>query len=292
MAKTATSLRFESREIAVILSLFIFVSLLMFTVGVVVGKGLAQAKYQGSLELAASERALESPSNSHASHESGSAPKTPTGTSVSSNPPVPAPQAPAAAHAHTDTPQEDLGQPLELKPKKSTHLNVHDEIGSEAESDETQSVLSNPKLSHLFESEKTPSPAKMPRSQAVAVAKEKSGDVEIERDYSVSIEPRKVASLSKQVPVSYPAGPFSVQIAAYSEESQAQERVETLKKLGFPHAYLSSIRLGDGKETWYRVWLGYYPTMAAAKSGGDALQALGEVKNYLVRKSENSGQKN
>lgn len=264
----------------------------MFTVGVVVGKGLAQAKYQGSLELAASEKIMEASSTSHGIQETGAAPKTPSGTSVSSNPPVPAHQPAPAALAQAEIPQQELGQPLELKPKKSTHLNVHDEIGTEAESEETQSVLSNPKLSHLFESEKTPAPAKLARSQPKGVPKEQSGDVEIERDYSVSMEPRKVASLTKEIPVSYPAGPFSVQVAAYSEEGQAQERVDTLKKLGFPHAYLSSIRLGDGKETWYRVWLGYYPNMAAAKAGGDALQALGEVKNYLVRKSENSGQKN
>src|SRR5947208_1005393 len=43
------SLRFDHKEIAVIFSLFIFVSLLMFTVGILVGKGLAQAKYESLL---------------------------------------------------------------------------------------------------------------------------------------------------------------------------------------------------------------------------------------------------
>ena len=49
MANQNPSLRFDHREIAVIFSLFIFVSLLMFTVGILVGKGLAQAKYESLL---------------------------------------------------------------------------------------------------------------------------------------------------------------------------------------------------------------------------------------------------
>src|SRR4051812_30158452 len=48
MTNQQPSLRFDHREIAVIFSLFVFVSLLMFTVGILVGKGLAQAKYESS----------------------------------------------------------------------------------------------------------------------------------------------------------------------------------------------------------------------------------------------------
>ncbi|NBX81960.1 hypothetical protein EBQ90_02595 [bacterium] len=90
-------MRFESREIAVILSLFIFVSLLMFTVGIVVGKGLAQAKYAGTAP----------PETSHERQLSSSpAPETPTphetaptGTSVSSHPPIIENKTPPAAEA-------------------------------------------------------------------------------------------------------------------------------------------------------------------------------------------------
>ena len=198
----------------------------------------------------------------------------------------------AAKAAPVESAEQELGQPLELKPKKISSLNVHDEMKTDSELVEAETVLSNPKLSHLFESDKNPKEHKVARVEpAHQTLKEKTGDVEIERDYSSFSEPRKLASVTKEIPVSYSSGPFSVQVAAYSEELQAKERVEALKKLGFPHAYLSSINLGEGKETWYRVWLGYYPSMATAKVGGDALQALGEVKNYLVRKSENSPKK-
>ena len=45
--------------------------------------------------------------------------------------------------------------------------------------------------------------------------------------------------------------------------------------------------LGEKKEPWYRVWLGYFPDAESAKAGGEVLQQRGEVKSYLVRKSEN-----
>src|SRR5580698_8944961 len=47
MTNKQPMLRFDHREVAVIFSLFIFVSLLMFSVGILVGKGLTQAKYEG-----------------------------------------------------------------------------------------------------------------------------------------------------------------------------------------------------------------------------------------------------
>ena len=49
MGKNRFSLKFDHREVVVIFSLFVFVSLLMFTVGIVVGKGLTLAKYEGKL---------------------------------------------------------------------------------------------------------------------------------------------------------------------------------------------------------------------------------------------------
>jgi len=295
MAKQ-TNLRFESREIAVILSLFIFVSLLMFTVGIVVGKGLAQAKYQGNPQVAANE-----PRNlSSDTHEES--PK-PSSTSVSSNPPI--------GSAHLDTHSQDVSpeksippqnevalktdEPLELKPKKSGSVDVHEDLQLHAHSSETQNLLRDPKLSDLFETDKTDkkvAPA-LPLPKPTVAAKETTGDIEIEMDYTVEKPiPRKVASVPKSPPASYAFGPYTVQIASYSDENQAKERVETLKTLGFPHAYFSTIELGDKKETWFRVWLGYYPSQSAAKAGGDALQARGEVKNYLVRKSENNRSKN
>lgn len=56
--------------------------------------------------------------------------------------------------------------------------------------------------------------------------------------------------------------------------------------MGYPQAFFSSKELGSANGTWFRVWLGNYPTYASAKKTGDELQAKGEVKGYIVRKAD------
>ncbi len=89
--------------------------------------------------------------------------------------------------------------------------------------------------------------------------------------------------------LSFPKGQFTVQVGSYLSEPEANERIEELRKLGFPHAYFSAKELGDPKLLWYRVWLGHFSTNESARRGGEWLQKRGEVKSYLVRKSEPNG---
>lgn len=309
MAKNTSGMRFESREIAVILSLFIFVSLLMFTVGIVVGKGLAQAKYAGTVPPEAShERQLSSSPTPETPtpHETA-----PTGTSVSSHPPIienktpPVAEAAASPEPHPtgethwakapleESPKKEEPEPLELKTKKSGNLDVHQDLQADYLTEETEKVLKNAHLADLFESEPAIAPKAKGQAKAPQVASKDKDDVVVERDFSQLNAERSVASATPpSTPKSFNKGAYSVQVAAYSEEAQALERVDALKKLGFPHAYFSAIELGENKEKWFRVWLGYYPSFESAKAGGEALQARGEVKNYLVRKTENSRTKN
>ena len=283
------------------------VSLLMFTVGIVVGKGLAQAKFEGNVQVADSESHDRSPTS--AENHSEISHKPALGTSVSANPPIAHPvesshsahsvqpthaaetahptpdhQAAAESSIKLDTEEDHFkpSEPLELKPKKSASLDVHNDLESDLENPETIKLLKNPKLKDLFETEKQPAPKK------VISKKNRGSDEVIEGDFSNLQNSRTVASVKEKIPHSFATGPYSVQVAAYSDESQAKDRVEALKGLGFPHAYFSAINLGENKETWFRVWLGYYPSFESAKQGGEALQARGEVKNFLVRKSESS----
>lgn len=309
MAKNTSGMRFESREIAVILSLFIFVSLLMFTVGIVVGKGLAQAKYAGTVPQEVShERQLSSSPKPETPtpHETA-----PTGTSVSSHPPIienktpPVAEAVATPEPHPtsethwakapleESPKKEEPEPLELKTKKSGNLDVHQDLQADYLTEETEKVLKNANLADLFESEPATAPKAKGQTKAPLIASKDKDDVVVERDFSQLNAERSVASATPpSTPKSSNKGAYSVQVAAYSEEAQALERVDALKKLGFPHAYFSAIELGENKEKWFRVWLGYYPSFESAKAGGEALQARGEVKNYLVRKTENSRTKN
>jgi hypothetical protein len=251
-------IRFDHREIAVIFSLFIFVSLLMFTVGIVVGKGLAQARFDGMA----------------ANLTQHPPPTPPAELQTAKSAPVPQP---AVAPATTDRAPAEVAAaepptpaPLKLIPKTASRpapLDVN--IVKEAEA-----LTHNPKIRPLLEGYAPPK----------AVVKAPPPEPKKE-------EPRKTASapVVAPAPPSFGSGPFTVQVGSYPTKTDAIERINSLKAMGFPHAYLSVKKFGDGKEIWYRVWLGYYPDMETAKKSGEYLQQRGEVNNYLIRKSDNLG---
>lgn len=288
MANHQSSVRFDHREIAVIFSLFIFVSLLMFTVGILVGKGLAQARYEGATQLSHDTKH----SDRMPSAEHGAPPPGSLGSSITTDS-HPAPHdakptenthAPDAAHSehgehhgadthaakpelhaeHGAPPSSTVETPedhhegdqaktdLELvpaKPKRELHAGVN------VPGKEVDSILKNPKIRGILEDD--------PHVQ------------------------RRTASVPGKVPKSFPQGSYTVQVGSYPTQKDALDRVESLKKLGFPYAYFSAKELGEKKETWFRVWLGFFPDSESAKQGGELLQSRGEVKNYLVRQKDN-----
>lgn len=250
MANQTSSLRFDHREIAVIFMLFIFVSLLMFTVGILVGKGLTQAKYEGGA-YAPIERNLTTSSHSTPAESE----KLSLGSSVTT------PTEPEAETAHQAPTAKDVVEKsasdsaITLVPQKPKDTSSPGSLLEPKGGHETDSILNNPKLQAL-----------------------------LEKDPKAS---RKLNSFG--VPDSHPSGKFSVQIGSYPTKTEAEERVNSLKKLGFPHAQFSAKELGENKEVWYRVWLGFFPDYDSANDSGKSLQSRGEVKQYLVRKVDSSG---
>lgn len=231
MSAESAPLRFDRREVALAFALFVFVALLLFTVGVVVGKGLAQSRYEALLLRMA--------------QTSPSLPSVPTQGL--------APQA-MAPHRETRTTES-------VAPK----VDVHDTTKRATDSNEmaTPKAKDEPAVPKWYEF----------RQSDKATTK------------------RGLAALSGDlaVPDSFSAGRYMVQVGSYATREEADERVTQLKKLGFPYAHLSVKELGDPKETWYRVWLGYYVDYDSAKKSGELLQERGEVKNYLVRKVDPAG---
>ncbi len=257
MTNRQPTLRFDHREIAVIFSLFVFVSLLMFTVGILVGKGLAQAKYEGlSLKIGAP---LVGQNKTHERLTASTQDTRSAGTSVNSGnsfgsaTTAAAKEKPAPAKMHVADNDDNVG-PLKLIPQKTKD---NDEFsGSLLEphhASDTDHILKDPKIQSLLEA-----------------------------------EPKRTLSAT-EMPESFGNGKFSVQIGSYTSEKEATERVDNLKKLGFPYAYFSAKELGENKDTWYRVWLGYYPDYQSANDSGRKLQNRGEVKHYLVRKTDTAG---
>lgn len=255
MANSRNPLRFDHREIAVIFSLFVFVSLLMFTVGILVGKGLAQARYESLVaaeaeRIKASAKAPFSPENVQA-HSTGS----------SVNYPAHAAAAPAAqvhaekAEEHAEPSEQGEKQAkLELVPAEQTLGGLKEPA---IENKELTQVLANPKLRNIFEADDGPKRAP-----------------------------------ASQLPKSFTSGAFTVQVGSYPAEKDAQERVEALKKLGYPHAFFSTKEIQGKNDTWFRVWLGYFPDETQARLAGQNLKSRGEVKDYLVREADKAAAKN
>lgn len=200
------TLRFDRREVALVFVLFVFVALLMFTVGIVVGKGLAQARYEKLLVALAQQAAIR--------------------------------------------PEEyGVGRP------ESSGGTATDPAGAALVTERIQASLAT-------------SAPEAPPKPAAPVAK--SPDLE-------------------KFPTSAPTGRYTVQVGSYPTEEDAKSRVAALRAMGFPYAYFSTKTFRDVKDTWYRVWLGYFPDDASAKKSGELLQKRGEVKNYLVRKADAAG---
>jgi cell division protein FtsN len=260
-------LRFDHREIAVVFSLFVFVSLLMFTVGILVGKGLAQAKFDA--EQARQNGAMALPVRGHTEKQD------------------------------TDS-EHDSAELDEAAAAKPSAL-VSDPA-SEVASDEE----SNTKSKHA---ETTPAaqPETEPELELIPLGPQKTdwNGLSMKNQKTVQeaeklLENPKIKALTEDVPRqiaaveeansqnSFPVGPFTVQVGSYPTQNEALERVNLLKSLGFAHAYFSAKDLGDSNGTWFRVWLGYFPNYESARKSGDKLQARGEVKNYLIRKTEAS----
>ena len=309
MSESKASLRFDHREIAVIFSLFIFVSLLMFTVGILVGKGLAQAKYEGVLlHLPTNAPAVAAPEAESTADTNPGAPLPSSGTSVSTDAPK-GPQGKELTTAKAEEPNEEKAEekpaekekangpavasnglaneagptnatagknvPLELVPKNAKPGNLAgNSLREPGRNAETEALLKNPKLRALVDNEKDPA------GPTVSFGAAKRGAA------STAPPSKAAAPANNAVIQSLASGPFTVQVGSYPTEKDAAERVEALKKLGFSHSYFSAKQWSDTKETWYRVWLGYYPDYESAKRSGRTLQERGEVTNYLVRKTD------
>lgn len=204
MTAETRTLRFDRREVALVFVLFVFVALLMFTVGIVVGKGLAQARYEKLLVALAQQAAIR--------------------------------------------PEEyGLGRPASSGGESTTPSDAA-ETGDRIQ-------------------------ASLPREDA-------------KPEKPVETKPEPVV---EKFPASAPTGRYTVQVGSYPTEEDAKARVAALRAMGFPYAYFSTKTFRDVKDTWYRVWLGYFPDDASAKKSGEILQKRGEVKNYLVRKADAAG---
>lgn len=263
MTNSKPSLRFDHREVAVLFSLFIFVSLLMFTVGILVGKGLSQQSNPSAVSHHEDEAESEAVAEAHPPAHQEAPGTTPEATTeaaatTATEDAVAKSAEPATAEvAKADPP------PLNLVPKTPQVDLAGTSLKEPSQVTSTDALLQNPKIRSLIDD--APTGGNKEAARAIASVGNPSND-----------QP-PAANLAK--------GAYTVQVGSYPTQRDATERVEKLKKVGFPHAFFSAKKLMGSQETWYRVWLGYFAEEAGAQKSAEWLQKRGEVKNYLVRRS-------
>jgi rare lipoprotein A (peptidoglycan hydrolase) len=79
-----------------------------------------------------------------------------------------------------------------------------------------------------------------------------------------------------------PAGNFSVQLAAYNNETYAVRRVAELKELGLDKVYYLSTTKGDG-QTINRVYAGNYANVTAAQAAAKRIAERHQINGIVAR---------
>jgi cell division septation protein DedD len=75
-------------------------------------------------------------------------------------------------------------------------------------------------------------------------------------------------------------GKFSLQIGSYPHEKEAKFRMETLEGLGLKPFFRTAELPGKG--TWYRVFIGGYPSKDAAEKAGQQYRKKHVIESYIV----------
>ena len=258
------TLRFDYKEIAVLFSLFLFGSLFMFTVGILVGKSLAlrppegvgQPRHMSALPsedsgVQPSKHVLESLTRNQEPQPMTEAPTMQVEPARRAPRPhgslahrVPESQGRGASlQAEHLSPKKALTSTLVLKPQKGERSDVYSGTVMEHRSAPTEKLEAKLRKKNLIED----------NASTTFNAKAK--------------------------------GDYIVQIGSFPNEQDALERVRHLRQLGFASAYFTPNELGESHETWYRVFSGTYASEAEAHQAGERLQKLSEVRTFLVRKN-------
>lgn len=93
-------------------------------------------------------------------------------------------------------------------------------------------------------------------------------------------ESRVPTSLPKDV-ARYSVGKFTVQVASYADETEAQKTASDLKEKGYSAFYIPATIKG---KTWYRVSVGQFATMKEATSYKSDLMSKAKVNTAIVQK--------
>lgn len=111
-------------------------------------------------------------------------------------------------------------------------------------------------------------------------ANEKPVANKVEKKAAAVKAERVPSSLPKNV-AQYTVGKFTVQVASYADEGEAQKMASNLKQKGYSAFYIPAVVKG---KTWYRVSVGQFATQKEALSYRTELMSQAKVGSAIVQK--------
>jgi cell division protein FtsN len=76
---------------------------------------------------------------------------------------------------------------------------------------------------------------------------------------------------------------YTVQISAHRDEAEAKQIASDLYVAGFKSSYYLKTEIPN-KGTWYRVGIGFFPKKDSAELFADMLKKQGKISSYIIRK--------
>lgn len=266
-------------DVIIKLVLVFFISLLSFSIGTFVGKKFSDNQHRLAKMEPTSEHGTEANRAVASQHEEKTGTENLTDEDIAKLAEEFVDNGKVTEHAaagteegsHDEAKKEEAtghGNAPESKNEVATHDNGH---GKTVESEKTRAVASTPTSTSTTEKkESSPAAARVAEGKAPSEAPKK--------------EVKEVSKVATQLPkevVSSTAGKFTVQIASYPAEGEAQKMAEQLKEKGFSAFYLPAQVNG---KTWYRVSVGLFATQKEAQDHKSELMEKANVTSAIISK--------
>ncbi|WP_246845142.1 SPOR domain-containing protein [Bdellovibrio sp. NC01] len=262
-------------DVVVKLVLVFFISLLSFSIGTLVGKKYSDNQHQlAQLEPQKGEKAEREVASVHEGEEGAATAEhgeKKSGTMTDAEIAKLAEE--FVADENTPATEAKEGEHAE------TAAAEHGEHGAEkAEKAETKAVATT---AHGKEKAAPATTAKQePSAMAKELAAGKTPTATEHKAAPATKEARVPSSLPKDV-AQYTVGKFTVQVASYADEAEAQKFASDLKDKGYSAFYVPATVKG---KTWFRVSVGQFATPKEAASYRTELLSKAKVSSAIVQK--------
>jgi cell division protein FtsN len=178
-----------------------------------------------------------------------------------------------------DTRQLELPEKTKSKNAGATHLRPHAQP-TEERHDEHQAVAEAPSAPKHVEPQHA-EPQQAPADEVPAAESENPQQKEALAELKALNE--KAHNAASHKGSGKTTGRFTLQIGSYSNPNEAQARVKDLEISGVSARVHATDLKSKGR--WYRIYLGGFPTKAAAEKAGQKYRAQGVIDSFIVAKS-------